>query len=302
VVTPSQADKSRQGVTLIETVAAILVMGLALPPLAGLFTEISNHSVDDLQQRVALSYAESLLEEIVSKEFEDPDEADGSFGTEETDRIDYDDIDDFDGLSNSSLKRFNGSALDDYSGFTRSVVVDNVSAADPDPATPLSDGSTEFKRIKVTVAWTGGKGGEITLSTLRTKLVPIDVYDPLDFGATITTIAVESTQKFSLDLVSISASDHIIKSFALSADDSTYKVKKLKLEGATIWDEVNGVSLPTGGIGLNDGTSAERTVTAGASPNLEVEFKVEPSGTITYTLVLYYLDNSVSTLNFTVSW
>ena len=159
-----------RGATLIEAVTAILVLGIAIPPLVALFTEIAAHSVDDTYQGVAATYVDALMEEIVSKAFEDPDEASGSFGTEEGSRSAYDDIDDYDGLSNSPPKRLDGTDLDDYGGLTRSVTVDNVTAADPDPITPEVDGSTEFKRIKVTVTWTGGKGGELTLTGLRTKL------------------------------------------------------------------------------------------------------------------------------------
>lgn len=93
-----------------------------------------------------------------------------SFGPEEGSRAAYDDVDDFDGLSNSPPERIDGTALSDYGGFTRSVTVDNVTAAVPDPVTPEADGSTEFKRIRVTVTWTGAGAGEITLSTLRTLL------------------------------------------------------------------------------------------------------------------------------------
>ena len=101
--------------------------------------------------------------------FEDPDLGAGSFGTEEASRSAYDDIDDYDGLSNSPPERINGTALSDYGGVTRSATVDNVLLTDPDPVTPEADGSTDFKRIRVTVAWTGGGGGELTLATLRIK-------------------------------------------------------------------------------------------------------------------------------------
>jgi MSHA pilin protein MshD len=160
----------RRGTTLVEAVAAILTLGIAIPPLVGLFTEVASSTVDHTYQGVARAYANALMEEIVSKEFEDADESSGSFGTEEGARASFDDVDDFDGLSNSPPERITGADLDEYGGFTRGATVDNVTAADPDPATPAADGSTDFKRIRVTVTWTGGRGGELVLSTLRTKV------------------------------------------------------------------------------------------------------------------------------------
>ncbi len=159
-----------QGTTLIEAVTAILVLGVAIPPLVGLFTEVASHSADATYQTVGLGYAEALMEEIVSKEFEDPDGAQGSFGTEEAGRSGYDDIDDYDGFSNSPPQRLDGTSLDDYGGFTRSVVVENVLDTDPDPSSPEGDGSTALKRIRVTVSWTSGRGGEISLTTQRARL------------------------------------------------------------------------------------------------------------------------------------
>jgi len=93
-----------------------------------------------------------------------------SFGTEEALRAAYDDIDDFDGASESPPRRIDGTPLDDYTGFTRTVSVVNVTAADPDAAVPEADGSTGLKRVTVTVTWTGGRGGELSLSTLRARL------------------------------------------------------------------------------------------------------------------------------------
>ena len=164
------ARTGARGLTLIEAVVAIVALAIAIPPLLGLYREVAAHAVEDTNQRVALTYAMALLEEVVSKEFEDPESAAGSFGTEEGSRAAYDDVDDFDGLSNTPPTRIDGTSLSEYGGFTRSVTVTNVTAADPDPTTPETDGSTEFKRVEVTVTWTGGRGGELSLTTLRTKL------------------------------------------------------------------------------------------------------------------------------------
>jgi MSHA pilin protein MshD len=300
---PLMLRTSTKGMTLIETVTAVIVLGTAIPPLTKLYTEISSHRVDHAYQEMAVIYADSLLEEIVSKSFEDPDLAVGSFGTEEQARKDYDDLDDFDGLSNSPPQHFDGTPLNQFSGFTRSTVVDNVTASDPDPASAETDGTTDFKRIAVSVTWTSGRGGQVTLSTLRTQLVsPPDQTGPLDVIASAATVKRKGHNKFELDLVSISANDVEIQSFDLSSDDTNHKARELKLEHKKIWHEHNGKSIPTGLTQLNQGHGHDRIIKAGKSPELEFRSQTNLSETIAYTLILYFTDGSSSTLNFSVEW
>ena len=149
---------------------ALVVLSISIPPLVRVFRVVSQGSVDLTLQEVAISYADSMLQEIVSKEFEDPDGSAGSFGTEESSRAEYDDVDDFDGLSNTPPQRLDGTPLDDYGGYSRRVIVNNVTAANPDATSPETDGSTSLKRITVYVRWTAGEGGELSLSTLRGKV------------------------------------------------------------------------------------------------------------------------------------
>ena len=56
----------------------------------------------------------------------------------------------------------------------------------------------------------------------------------LDESASAATAARESSKKATLSLVSVSSSDLEIASFALSADQSTEKLKKLKLDNKEI--------------------------------------------------------------------
>jgi MSHA pilin protein MshD len=295
-----------RGATLIEVVMAMLVLGVAIPPLLALFREVAAHSASDTYQGVAVTYAESLMEEIVSKAFEDPDLAVGSFGSEESSRAAFDDIDDFDGLNNTPPERFDGSALADYGGFTRSALVESVLSTDPDPITAEADGSTDFKRIRVTVAWTGADGGELTLTTQRTRLAGGGGggTGPLDEAASAASALRTSSKIFSINLVSISGDDVEVGSFDLSADVATRRVRYFRLAGNAIWSgPASGTYLPTGVIALNAGSAADRTVSAGASPTLEVEFKhVESASPVDYTLILNFTDGSSSTITFTIVW
>ena len=291
---------NKRGATLIEAVLAVIALGIATPPLVGLFREVAARGADDTYQQVAITYGESLMEEIVSKKFEDPGVANGSFGTEESTRSSYDDIDDYDALSESPPKRFNGTLLNAYGGFTRTATVDNVTGASPDPVTPSADGTTDFKRIRVKVSWTGGKGGELTLTTMRTRIC--GSADPLDELASAATAVKHSGKRCDLDLVSNSSCDAILSSFALSANVATSTLDRLKLNNGstTIWN--GSLALPTGQTALNAGSTAVRTVPAGGSPTLQVTFESNPAGTITYTLVLYFTNLTSSTITFTIVW
>jgi len=234
-----------------------------------LFTEVARRSPDHTYQRAAMAYADNLMEEIVSKAFEDPDLPGASFGTEEGLRSAYDDVDDYDGLSNSPPRHFDGTLLDEYAGFTRSAAVENVTAADPDPTTAEPDGSTDFKRIRVQVAWTGARGGEVTLSTLRSKRVlagpaPPAASGPLDQTASAASAVRSNRRRFDIDLVSSSATDLVIESFALSSDAGSEELHRLRLDGNLIW-HAHGIFLPTGSRVPNQGSTADRTIPAGAA-------------------------------------
>lgn len=294
-----RARSNNHGGTLIEAVLAIVVLGIAMPPLVGLLQQVAARSADDTYQAMAVTYAESLMEEIVSKNFEDPNLANGSFGTEESSRAAYDDVDDYNGLVESPPKRLDGTPLDQYGGFTRTTTVDNVTSAAPDPVTAAANGSTELKRIRVKVTWTGGKGGELTLETMRARHCLPGV-DPLDETASAATASRNNSFRCSLQLVSNSACDRVLDSFSLSPA-GTINLTTLQLAGNTIWS--GGQELPTGQTTLNSGTAADRTVAAGASPTLKIVFaRNMPNGPTGYTMVLYFTNSTSSTINFTINW
>ena len=114
----------------------------------------------------AVQLATDLMEEILAKEFCDPDEGPLSFGLaiDETLRQDYDDVDDYDKWVASPPEDFQGNVLSEYAGFTRSVKVENVDGNDLQSALDVLPGSTEYKVITVRVDW---DGDFITLTGLK---------------------------------------------------------------------------------------------------------------------------------------
>jgi len=274
------------------------VLGIAIPPLVAMFRLVATHEAARTLQGVGLMYADSLMEEIASKSFEDPDESTGSFGREEGQRSLYDDVDDFDGLSNSPPTRLEGTLLDDYGGFRRRVEVVNVTAAEPDLVVPVIDGTTGVKRITVTVDW---PGGEISLSTLR-SLVESDDPGPLDEEDSAAGAGPDGDKMIRLPLINISGQDLLIESFSFDANVPTTLLKEFELDGNELYESGSGLSMPTGLISVTNVDDEDRTIPAGDSPELSIKFLTEPSGTITYTLVLNFTDGSSSTIVFTVSW
>ncbi|MFT5052295.1 MAG: hypothetical protein ACI8QZ_003728 [Chlamydiales bacterium] len=140
--------------------------------------------------------------------------------------------------------------------------------------------------VKITATSTEGSGGE----------------DPVDETASVATVSDDNKKKITLDLVSISSEDAVLESFSISANTANEDIKKLKLDNEEIWKENSGVELPTGTLTLNKGSTGDRTLDAGESPELKIEFDDDEDGTLTYTLVLNFTDGTSSTLIFTVSW
>lgn len=152
------------GFTLIEITLGILVLAIATTTVLAALSEEGERIARAAERTTALRLARSLLEEVLAAEFEDPESQDGSFGKEEASRGSFDDVDDYHGWSsappvNALLLPVAGAA-----GFTRNVVVENVSAASLD--TVVAAGSSPFKRVTVVVR---GSFEELRLVGLRAR-------------------------------------------------------------------------------------------------------------------------------------
>lgn len=92
------------GVTLIELIISIVVLGLALSSILLVMTSITQHSADPMLRQQAVLIAESYLEEILMKPFLDPSlpAATTVCPTKETSRAAYDNICDYHGLADNN--------------------------------------------------------------------------------------------------------------------------------------------------------------------------------------------------------
>lgn len=148
----------KSGFTLVEVMLVTVLLTIGVVSLLQATSAVMTGETDIENIDVATVLARDLMDEILSKGFDDPDG--GAFGTEEAEpRSNFDDVDDYDGWSKSPPQSVSGTSYDgtggtpNYTNFTRAVTVENVPVNDFNAATPSPDGTTGAKRIVVTVSW-----------------------------------------------------------------------------------------------------------------------------------------------------
>ena len=151
------------GVTLIELVVSIVVISIGLAGIVLVMNRNVSSSGDPVVQHQAIAVAEAYLEEILLKDFCDPDNAvpcqpgnaPGSPNCNvcpaaEANRFDFDNICDYNGRTDNGARDQTNTAI---AGLGSYVVTTNVSTA----ATlgPLAGASCEVLRVDVTVTGPG---------------------------------------------------------------------------------------------------------------------------------------------------
>jgi len=132
------AWRNRRGFTLIECIAAVLILGVGLVGVAGSMTAalLSNQKASDMQ--LAISIAQSTIEEMRSQ----------GFGS-----VTYDDFP-------ATATQTTEPELADLHAGTRTIVITNNYG-----------GNTRLKKVAVTVSWRGRNATpvSITLETIVTN-------------------------------------------------------------------------------------------------------------------------------------
>lgn len=131
---------NQRGVTLVELVVAIVVIGIAASIILGVLASNVNASADPMVRQQAVAIARAYLEEILLRDFDDPDGADG-----EVARVDFDDVDDYNGLSNNGARDQFDNAIAGLADYNVAV---NVVASGALPGVPAADAL----RVDVTVS------------------------------------------------------------------------------------------------------------------------------------------------------
>ncbi|TAN60802.1 prepilin-type N-terminal cleavage/methylation domain-containing protein [bacterium] len=153
---------SNKGLTIIELVVVIVVLGLAIPPLLTMWANVAWRSAASELLADSAFYAQQLMEEIKSKDFVDPDDPNNTnlgvnSGESSNDRTTFDDVDDFAGCADASVTT-------PAAGYTRSTAVDYVNLSGS--AWQMSGSPTDYKRIVITVSRSGGAAIPVSLTAL----------------------------------------------------------------------------------------------------------------------------------------
>ena len=165
-------------------------------------------------------------------------------------------------------------------------------------AVPFGGGSYTVTKFGTRYSSSATKG-EAEQLAVRIMTLPDT---PIEVDLSIATLAIDTPSSFSMDLVAIWPDAVEIEAFQLIHDSGNAKAEAFKLRNIDIWREPGGVGLPTGLTALNSGTSADRTIGYFETPRLLYESFDAPSGTVTYTLILYFVDAPSTTLVFSVPW
>lgn len=138
----------QRGFTLIELIIFIVVVSAGLAGILSVMNSVVKSSADPMVRKQAIAIAESLLEEILLKEYVNP--AGGYAGAV---RAQFDDVDDYADYTTTGIVDATGGAVPSLSGYNISpaVTVTIVTAAESPALNAIA-----VKRITVSVAGPGG--------------------------------------------------------------------------------------------------------------------------------------------------
>ncbi|MDP3419908.1 MAG: type II secretion system protein [Thiobacillus sp.] len=175
---------SERGLSLIELLVFIVVVGIAVTGVVSVFSFNTRSSADPMVRKQALAIAESLLEEVLAKPYTycDPDDAnvetasgfgdcavrEDTMGPEAGETRDpgvppFDNVNDYDGFSMNPIVDLSGAPVTGLAGYTSTVQVQPAGAFNGIPA-------GETLLVTVTVTAPGNLG--VSLSGYRTRYAP----------------------------------------------------------------------------------------------------------------------------------
>ncbi|HBE72232.1 MAG TPA: hypothetical protein DDW52_29210 [Planctomycetaceae bacterium] len=156
------------GFSLIEVVAATLLVGLLLAAALQTLASVGSVRQRTQQSISGLMLAQSLMAEILNKPHSDPESESTVIGNEQgeslTNRSAFDDIDDFHAWLRHSAENADGTAISGATGWRRYVTVWYIHPT----AHTISFTDTGLKQVTVTV--TSPQGDSVAVQALRSSL------------------------------------------------------------------------------------------------------------------------------------
>lgn len=118
--------KIQEGVTYIEIILAIVIIGISIAGLMKFIQVSASHSADNMPRMQAVLIAESLMDEVLSKNFSKPN---GGFTGPfiAANRSLFDTVTDYNGLTLSGISILNGTNIPNLSNYSATISVTNVS-------------------------------------------------------------------------------------------------------------------------------------------------------------------------------
>lgn len=159
-------ERPQRGISLMETILAIVVVGVAVAAVVSVFVVTTRASADPMVRQQAQFIAETYLEEILLKSFFDPDSGNVCPAAEAS-RGQYDNVCDYNGLNQVPTDQF-GNAIAGLGAYNAQVAVarDNTVTLNGLTNGPAAN---EIRVLRVDVTVTGPSGTSILLSGYRTN-------------------------------------------------------------------------------------------------------------------------------------
>jgi MSHA pilin protein MshD len=144
-----------RGLTLVELVVAITIVGIAVTTILGVFAAVATRSADAMMQQQAVAIAESYLSEILQRWVVDPNGTPPNTG-----RASWDLVDQYNGLVDVGAHDQFGNAIASLSNYTVRVSTSQSSALAGVPAVAA-------RRVDITVSYP--PSASVILSGYRTS-------------------------------------------------------------------------------------------------------------------------------------
>jgi len=141
------------GVTLVELVVAMVIVGVALAGLVSVYNRASIASTDPLITQQMLAIGETMMEEVMLKPY-------AGNNVREALRAQYDELDDYTSYARQAVTDVDGNAIAGLGRYQVGVTVG------PAPQTLPGVAPADVKRIVVTV-WNGNQN--LVLTGWRTR-------------------------------------------------------------------------------------------------------------------------------------